>query len=79
MDANPAEPKPTRKLKRKRDDKAPEESLPKEDGNMRDLFGDSEDDDDDGSPVVAAPTSASNPSSTGRQRNAQLFGDSDDE
>lgn len=76
-----AEPSNERKLKRKKLGKANTEltSPASTNGNMRDLFGDS--DDDVGAPAAASggPHKADDPPANTRQRNAQLFGDSDDE
>lgn len=68
-----AEPASAKVLKRKRRTMESQEMSPKGDTEMRDLFGDSEDEADMERP------SLSQPPSTSRQRNAQLFGDSDDE
>ena len=68
--------KPESRLKRKRPD-APSPALtpPGGNGNMKDLFGDSEDEEE----IVADQRKDEQLPGTIRSRNAQLFGDSDDE
>ena len=72
--ADTVAPVSTKKLKRKRVEQSDEGAAPEDgNGNINDLFRDSDDDGD--SPIVAGSASKVQ----GANRNAQLFGDSDDE